>query len=239
MSLKEKLEAKYTATGTKVNLLRDYGLTQRDVIPTRGNTIADALFSKDELKNAIDHKIKALGPQRGSMVLYDEVGNPLTNHRYYHHELKKWVTSDHEGRVTWGNQSIVDEAYRAHKERDAQIDYYADRCCVNNEICAYTLGFKDVAELESVLGTGKGFKVNGLDLDADLVGINAMPEMMELYPNGKEKALLAIKKMRLLVGTRLNRINLLDVGGKRSDENNVNVQEEGNAHAFAIDGTIK
>ena len=236
--VKDKLDNKYKASGDKVNLLRDYGFTQKQLIPSRGSTIANALFSKDEVKNEIEGRIKALGPQRGSMKLYDEDGVALAKHRFYHTELQKWVTTDDEGRIAWGNKDLVDESYQAYLEREKQIDYYYDRCVINNELCAYMLGMSP-AELNAYLGAGNSFKVNSVEIDDELKAVDALPEKMEIYPTGKEKHLMAMKKLRLLIGNNLNRINLLDVGGKKSDKDDLNVLMAGNKMKFEVDGEIK
>jgi hypothetical protein len=237
--LAAKLAKTYTASATdKMDLLKDYGFSQKSVIPTRGNSVANALYSKSELANELQHRVKALGPQRGGVIMLDEDGKPLKNHRYYSHELKKWVTTDGDGRVIMGNKAIVDEAYQLYIEREQMIDDIAEKCVCNDEICAYILGYGSVAELSACLAGTKSFEVDGKPLtDKLLVEIDAMPSNMRRYAHGQKERLLAVQKLRLLVGERLNFVNLIDYGDKVSDRHNENVQEPTDIK-FGVDGSV-
>lgn len=231
---------KYTATGDKIDLTKDLAFSQKSLIGTRGNTIANALYSQSELANEIQARAKALGPQRGGMVMLGEDGKPLANHRFYSHELKKWTTTDDEGRVIMGNKQLVNEAYKLYIEREELIDEYCEKCCVNDEICAYVLGFANVAGLTACLAKGNAFEVDGVELkDPALVTVDAMPSSMRRYAHNSSERLAAVQKLRLLVGERLNYINLIDYGGDRSDVHDENVQNNSVKGEFKLGGDAK
>ncbi len=236
----KKSNAEYTKSGDKVDLMKDFAFSQKNYIGNRGNTIANALYSKTELANELNARAKAIGPQRGGMILLDEAGAPLANHRFYSHELKKWVTTDSKGQLVMGNKQLVNEAYKLYVEREQEIDEHCERCCVNDEICAYILGFKNVAELKACLGKSNAFEVDGAELkDPALVDIDAMPSSMRRYAHNSKERLCAVQKLRLLVGERLNYINLIDYGGERSDVHDDNVQNDKVKAEFALGGGVK
>jgi hypothetical protein len=219
----DKLGGDYQKT-KDVNLLRGFANTQKPLIGHRGNTFANVMTG-EELESEIIHRVKAFGKQRGALLFYDEDGvTPLRNATFYSNELGKMVTTDSEGKFMYGNKAIVDQSVKFYEEREALIDKYVEQCKVNNEICAYMLGYGSVAELRTVLGTKGKFKVEGDELvDEDLINADGMPESIRRTAPGKDKQLSAIYKLRLLVGERLAYINLMDFGRKKSDKDDPNV----------------
>ncbi len=60
---------------------------------------------------------------------------------------------------------------------------------------------------------------------------------MRRYAHGQKERLLAVQKLHLLVGERLNYVNLIDYGDKVSDRHNENVQKDTDA-VFTVDGAV-
>ena len=145
------------------------------------NNAADMYLSDDSTKNApkggffsgiarhneyesrVETFDKSLGPAKLSYSAYDEYDNLLSNRKIWNSELKKWVMTDSEGKVSINNKARADFAKKAHDDLQRRVkevmsyvlttDELAAQKLMDNELAAQKLMIS-VDELRATLGSG-------------------------------------------------------------------------------------
>ena len=120
---------------------------------------------------------------------------------------------DGDGTITIIDSDLVDEQQRKETEKRKYLEEIIEKCSMSDEICALILAQPNVEQLKkNFLGAGaSGFitagrgRVAGVAIitDPDLVAVDAMPSMLEVYdPNGITFS-RAIAKFKQIVKAKL------------------------------------
>jgi len=211
---------KTESTGASTLVQKYYDSNKKGEAST--GSIWGNFMKRKQHESEIVNTVLAMGDEQAGYVPLDKNGQPQKNAKFFDPFLRKYVETDHDGKVMITNQAHVKEYEMLNDEIENQITKYSDMCLSGDEACAMILGVT-MTQLDNFLKDTKVFKVGDRIISKKLIEADGRPDSIKLLPPQSMERLAAIGKLRAYVRTRLPFINLYDFQTTKADKNNINV----------------